>query len=54
MTRSTVLQAEVKGALEDFRQYQKREGLNDADAVRDLLSFALRIKLNDSDYDRSS
>lgn len=44
------MQSAVKGKLEqDFSTYQKRENLNDAEAVRDLLTFALRIKLNDSD-----
>ncbi|SON51622.1 hypothetical protein [Vibrio tapetis] len=55
MARSTVLQATIKGTLEqDFRQFQKRERLTDADAVRDLLSLALRIKLSDSEDDRPS
>lgn len=55
MTRSTVLQATIKGQLEqDFRKFQKRERLTDADAVRQLLTLALRIKLNDSDDDRPS
>lgn len=55
MTRSTVLQATIKGALEqDFRKFQKRERLTDADAVRELLTLALRIKLNDSEDDRPS
>ncbi|MFZ3491215.1 hypothetical protein [Vibrio harveyi] len=55
MARSTVLQATIKGTLEqDFRKFQKRERLSDADAVRQLLTLALRIKLNDSDDDRPS
>ncbi|WP_394252890.1 hypothetical protein [Vibrio profundi] len=55
MARSRVLQASVKGKLEtDFDTYLQRENLTDAEAVRDLLSFALRIKLNDSDDDRPS
>ncbi|EGQ7990779.1 TPA: hypothetical protein ACGUVV_004655 [Vibrio vulnificus] len=55
MTRSKVLQATIKGQLEqDFLKFQRRERLNDADAVRQLLTLALRIKLNDSDDDRPS
>lgn len=55
MARSRVLQAAVKGDLEkDFTEFQKRTSMNDADAVRDLLTFALRIKLNDSEDTRPS
>jgi hypothetical protein len=55
MARSTVLQATIKGPLEqDFRKFKKREGLTDADAIRQLLTLALRIKLNDSDDERPS
>ena len=55
MARSRVLQASIKGQLEaDFDTYQKKENLTDAEAVRDLLTLALRIKLNDSDDDRPS
>lgn len=55
MARSTVLQATIKGPLEqDFCKFKKREGLTDADAVRQLLTLALRIKLNDSDDERPS
>ncbi|ENM5730724.1 hypothetical protein CW613_002329 [Vibrio mimicus] len=55
MARSRVLQAAVKGKLEqDFSEFQRRFKMNDADAVRDLLTLALRIKLNDSDDDRPS
>ena len=53
MARSRVLQAAIKGKLEqDFAEFQRRFKMNDADAVRDLLTLALRIKLNDSDDDR--
>ena len=55
MARSRVLQAAIKGKLEqDFSEFQRRYKMNDADAVRDLLTLALRIKLNDSDDDRPS
>ena len=55
MARSRVLQAAIKGDLEkDFAEFQKRTQMNDADAVRDLLTFALRIKLNDSEDTRPS
>lgn len=55
MARSRVLQASIKGKLErDFETYQTREKLTDADAVRELLALALRIKLNDSEDDRPS
>lgn len=55
MGRSRVLQASIKGQLEsDFDTYQKKEALSDAEAVRELLTFALRIKLADSQDDRPS
>ena len=55
LSRSKVLQATVKGKLEaDFNTFQQRTGLNDSDAVRDLLTLALRIKLNDVEDDRPS
>ena len=55
MARSRVLQAAIKGQLEkDFDKYQRLTGLNDSDAMRDLLTFALQIKLNDSDDERPS
>ncbi|MCG9626163.1 hypothetical protein L1D34_15080 [Vibrio mediterranei] len=55
MARSRVLQAAIKGKLEqDFSTFQKRNKLNDAEAVRELLTLALRIKLNDSDDDGPS
>lgn len=55
MARSRVLQAAIKGKLEqDFDTFQRREKLNDAEAVRELLTLALRIKLNDSEDDRPS
>ncbi len=55
MARSRVLQAAIKGKLEqDFSTFQAREKLNDADAVRELLTLALRIKLNDADDNRPS
>ncbi|MEZ8082797.1 hypothetical protein [Enterovibrio norvegicus] len=55
METKRVLQARIKGNLErDFSEFQKREGMNDADAVRELLTLALRIKLNDKDDGRPS
>ncbi len=55
LARSRVLQSAIKGKLEqDFSEFQRQTGMNDADAVRDLLTLALRIKLNDSDDDRPS
>ncbi|MFY2508856.1 hypothetical protein ACN3E9_11340 [Vibrio pectenicida] len=55
MARSRVLQAAIKGQLEkDFDKYQRLTGKNDSDTLRELLTFALQIKLNDSDDDRPS
>ncbi len=55
LARSRVLQAAIKGQLEqDFAEFQRRTSMNDAEAVRDLLGLALRIKLNDDDDGRPS
>lgn len=55
MARSRVLQASIKGELErNFDAYQAKEKLTDAEAVRELLNFALRIKMNQTDDGRPS
>lgn len=55
MSRSYPLQTSLNGKLEqDFVKFKKREKLSDAEAARQLLTLALRIKLNDSDDDRPS
>ncbi|EIT7126695.1 hypothetical protein V8073_004216 [Vibrio parahaemolyticus] len=55
MSRSYPLQSSLRGKLEqDFKKYRDRERLSDAEATRQLLTLALRIKLNDSDDDRPS
>ncbi|HGF7522217.1 hypothetical protein [Vibrio cincinnatiensis] len=55
MGRSVVIQASIKGKLEeDFRSYQAQKNLNDADTARELMSFALRILLKESDESKPS
>ena len=55
MARSYPLQSSLQGKLEqDFIKFRDRERLSDAEATRQLLTLALRIKLNDSDVDRPS
>lgn len=55
MTRSYPLQSKLKGQLEvDFKIFRDRESLSDAEATRQLLEFALRIKLNDNEDERPS
>ena len=55
MSRSYPLQSSLRGKLEqDFKTFRDREKLSDAEATRQLLTLALRIKLNDSDDDRPS
>ncbi|WP_455292661.1 hypothetical protein [Vibrio parahaemolyticus] len=55
MARSYPLQSSLQGKLEqDFIKFRDRERLSDAEAARQLLTLALRIKLNDSDDDRPS
>ncbi|KFI12073.1 hypothetical protein F0223_23520 [Vibrio coralliilyticus] len=55
MARSYPLQSSLQGKLEqDFKKFRDRERLSDAEAARQLLTLALRIKLNDSDDDRPS
>lgn len=53
MARSYPLQSSLRGQLEqDFIKYRDKERLSDAEATRQLLTLALRIKLNDSEDDR--
>lgn len=55
MSRSYPLQSSLRGSLElDFKKYRDRESLSDAEATRQLLTFALRIKLNEEEDDRPS
>ena len=56
MMERNVLQTPIKGALlEDFNRYKSKfPDLKDAEVSRELLSFALRIKLNDKEDDRPS
>ncbi|CAH7140944.1 hypothetical protein VCHA40P238_230004 [Vibrio chagasii] len=51
MTSSYPLQSSLRGKLaQDFKTFRDKEALSDAEATRQLLMLALRIKLNDSDY----
>ncbi len=55
MAKMYHLQTYLKGQLEqDFAKFKSCERLGDAEAARQLLTLALRIKLNDSDDDRPS
>ncbi|NOH36316.1 hypothetical protein [Vibrio chagasii] len=55
MKKGYSLQSTIRDQLElDFIKYRDREGLSDAEATRQLLALALRIKLNESDDDRPS
>lgn len=55
MPKTYHLQTYLKGQLEqDFSKFKSRERLSDAEATRQLLTLALRIKLNDSDDERLS
>ncbi len=55
MAKAFSVQSYIRGKLEqDFKTFRDREKLGDAEAVRQLLTLALRIKLNDSDDDRPS
>ncbi|MBE3745054.1 hypothetical protein HJ204_00120 [Vibrio parahaemolyticus] len=55
MSRAYPLQSSLRGQLkQDFIKFRDRENLSDAEATRQLLTLALRIKLNDSDDDRPS
>ena len=55
MSRAYPLQSSLRGQLEiEFIKFRDQERLSDAEATRQLLTLALRIKLNDSDDDRPS
>ncbi|WP_172380024.1 hypothetical protein [Vibrio sp. Vb339] len=55
MTKAFSVQSYIRGKLEqDFKTFRDREKLGDAEAVRQLLTLALRIKLNDKEDDRPS
>ncbi|GLT20494.1 hypothetical protein GCM10007938_42790 [Vibrio zhanjiangensis] len=55
MSRSYPLQTSLPEQLQrDFIKFRNREKLSDAEAARQLLTLALRIKLNDSDDERPS
>ncbi|ENM5751801.1 hypothetical protein ACQ902_003916 [Vibrio mimicus] len=55
MSRSYPLQSSLRGKLEqDFIRFRDKERLSDAEATRQLLTLALRIRLNESEDDRPS
>jgi hypothetical protein len=55
MAKAFSVQSYIRGKLEqDFKTFRDREKLGDAEAVRQLLTLALRIKLNDKEDDRPS
>ncbi|HHP0488764.1 TPA: hypothetical protein ACRZ4F_005373 [Vibrio harveyi] len=55
MAKAFSVQSYIRGKLEqDFKKFRDREKLGDAEAVRQLLTLALRIKLNDKEDDRPS
>ena len=55
MVKAFSVQSYIRGKLEqDFKTFRDREKLGDAEAVRQLLTLALRIKLNDSEDTRPS
>ena len=55
MKRGYSLQSTIRDQLEqDFIKFRDQEGLSDAEVTRQLLTLALRIKLNESDDDRPS
>ncbi|MDN3683162.1 hypothetical protein QWZ04_22905 [Vibrio tapetis subsp. quintayensis] len=55
MAKSFSVQSYIRGKLEqDFKTFRDREKLGDAEAVRQLLTLALQIKLNDKEDDRPS
>lgn len=48
MAKAFSVQSYIRGELEqDFKTFRDREKLGDAEAVRQLLTLALKIKLND-------
>ncbi|MDN3686175.1 hypothetical protein QW180_31550 [Vibrio sinaloensis] len=55
MSKSYPVQSYFSGQLEeDFKTFRDREKLGDAEALRQLATLALRIKLNDKEDDRPS
>ncbi|MFS1963294.1 hypothetical protein BCU31_025200, partial [Vibrio lentus] len=55
MAKAFSVQSYIRGELEqDFKVFRDREKLGDAEAVRQLLTLALRIKLNDKEDERPS
>ncbi|MEZ8822628.1 MULTISPECIES: hypothetical protein [unclassified Vibrio] len=55
MTKMYHLQTYLKGPLkQDFIKFRDQDCLSDSEAARQLLTLALRIKLNDSEDDRPS
>lgn len=55
MAKAFSVQSYIRGKLEqDFKMFRDREKLGDAEAVRQLLTLALQIKLNDKEDDRPS
>ncbi|MFA0078415.1 hypothetical protein AB4427_09750 [Vibrio artabrorum] len=55
MTKSCPIQTYLTGQLKvDFEQYRQQSGQKNSECARDLLEFALRIKLNASEDDRPS
>lgn len=55
LKRSYPLQATIRDQLQsDFFTFRDQEGLSDAEATRQLLALALRIKLNAKEDDRPS
>lgn len=50
MAKAFSVQSYIRGQLEqDFKTFRDREKLGDAEAVRQLLTLALKIKLNDKE-----
>ncbi len=50
MAKAFSVQSYIRGELEqDFKTFRDREKLGDAEAVRQLLTLALKIKLNDKE-----
>lgn len=55
LKRSYPLQATIRDQLQrDFFTFRDQEGLSDAEATRQLLALALRIKLNAKEDERPS
>ncbi|MEZ9423506.1 hypothetical protein AB4186_08670 [Vibrio lentus] len=55
MAKAFSVQSYIRGELEqDFKTFRDREKLGDAEAVRQLLTLALKIKLNAQEEARPS